>query len=54
MVSLGNIRYFTWAGDRENAKRNARSWIGGNIDQYVVTPLTEPGDRVHLALTLAI
>lgn len=54
LVSYGNIRYVTWAFDRENAKRQAQSWIGGNPDEYIVSPLSELGDRVHIALTLAI
>lgn len=53
-VKMGNIVYVTWALDRENAKRNAKSWIGGNPDDYAVTPLSARGDRVHFALTLAI
>jgi hypothetical protein len=54
LVSSGNVRYVTWAIDRESAKRNAFSWVGGNPDKYEVTPLSERGDRVHIALTLAI
>lgn len=33
------------AEDREPAKRYANYILAGNPDQYVVTPLTSPGDR---------
>lgn len=33
---------------REDAKRNARQYLGGSIDSYIVTPLTSPGERVYL------
>ena len=52
MVEYGNIHVFTIAANRERAKHNAYSWIGGNADRYVVTPLTKPGDKVHLVFTL--
>lgn len=54
VCSLGNIRYVCWAMGREDAKRQAQSWIGGNPDSYVVSPISEQGDRVHIALTLSI
>lgn len=54
VVAFGNIRFVCWAMGREDAKRQGYSWIGGNVDSYVVTPLSEPGDRVHIALTLSI
>lgn len=49
-----NIKFFTWALDRENAKRNARQWMGGDPDKYIVDPLTKQGDRVKLDLILSI
>lgn len=52
LVSQGNIKVLTYAYNREDAKRQTHSWIGGNTDYYTVTPLTEPGDRIHLAITL--
>lgn len=52
MVEMGNIHYFTYTADRESAKRNAGRWIGGNPDDYIVTPLTERGDRIHFGITL--
>lgn len=54
MVQMGNVRVFVWAIDREEAKRQARTWIGSDSDNYIVTPLTNPGDRIHLALTLYV
>ena len=56
MVQLrehSNIRFFTAEWDRESAKRAAHRWIGGNKDEYVVSPLTEKGDRVRVELTLS-
>lgn len=53
-----NIRCFVWALGREDAKEKAKNWIGrisyGGPDQWIVTPLTSPGDRVKLDLTLNI
>lgn len=54
MVQFGNIRLFTYAFDREDAKRNASHWIPADADKYVVTPLTNPGDRIHLDITLYV
>lgn len=55
MVEMGNIHFFTYALNRENAKRKAVKWIGGNPDDYTVTPLTEPGDRIALHyITIAV
>lgn len=54
MVEMGNVHVITSTvrADREEAKRNAHKWIGANPDTYVVTPLTAPGDRVKLDITM--
>lgn len=54
MVEMGNIHVFTYQLDRESAKRDAHAWIGGNPDDYIVTPLTTPGDRIRLNMTLYV
>lgn len=57
MVELpppGNVHVLTNALNREGAKRNAERWMGGNPDTYVVTPLTAPGDRIKLDITLRV
>ncbi len=48
-----NISVFTCAFDREGAKREAHDWIGGNTDEYEVTPLTERGDRFKIEFFVA-
>lgn len=48
----GNVHVLTYALDRERAKRNAQRWIEGDPDKYVVTPLTDPGDRIKLDIIL--
>ena len=54
MVEMGNIHYLCFATDREDAKRQAHAWIGGNADHYIVSPLTGIGDRLHISLTIAV
>lgn len=54
IVNFGNIRVVTWASGREEAKRNAHVWLGADPDKYIVTPLSEIGDRVRIDITLAI
>jgi hypothetical protein len=55
LVETGNMHVVVWCKqDREEAKRRARTHIGGNPDNYVVTPLTAPGDRVKLDITLNV
>ena len=54
LVGMGNKRFVCWATDRESAKLKGHYWLGGNKESYVVTPLSEKGDQVHIALTLAI
>ena len=54
MCEWGNAHVITWALDREDAKRKARTWLSYDPDKYIVTPLTEPGDRVHMSITLNV
>jgi hypothetical protein len=54
MVEYGNVHVITWADGREDAKRKAQVWLRLNPDLYTVTPLTEPGDRIHLSINLAV
>lgn len=44
----------TWAKDREDAKKKAQQWLWHDADRYIVTPLTAPGDRINLNITLAV
>lgn len=55
VVELGNAHVIVGViGDRENAKQRAFKWLGGDPDAYTVTPITEPGDRVHLDITVMV
>lgn len=54
LCSLGNVKVFVIAKGREEAKKQAHGWIGGDREQYVVSPLTNPGDRIHFHMTLFI
>lgn len=36
------------AYDRELAKRAAERHLGGNPDNYIVSPVSEPGAKVHI------
>lgn len=52
-----NMKVILWAGGRDDAKRKAsRSTLRemGNPDEYIVTPITNPGDRVKLDITLNV
>lgn len=40
------------ANDREKAKRRAHSALRGNPDNYIVNPLTRPGEAVSIDLSL--
>lgn len=46
------IKMVTLAVGREDAKRKARYWMGGNPDEYIVTPITNPGDILKVDITL--
>lgn len=40
--------------DRERVKSEAAQYLGGNPNQYTVTPLIVTGDRVHLNITASV
>lgn len=48
LVTLGSKRVILSALDREYAKSKAHQYLGGNPDNFTVTPLTEHGDTVYL------
>lgn len=50
----GNVHVLTFALSREDAKRNAARWIEGDPEKYIITPLTEKGDRVKLDIILNV
>lgn len=54
LCTYGNAHVLTWAHDREDAKIKARHWLWYNPDNYIVTPLTAPGDRINLNITLNV
>lgn len=56
VVELGNAHVIlnTQRQDREEAKYQAQKWLGGDPDDYTVTPITEPGDRVRLDVTVQV
>lgn len=51
---VGGSAFFTTAFNREGAKRNAEPWFGGNPDEYVVTPLTKPGENIKFDLAVRV
>lgn len=53
-VTRGRHHVIVWTFDREEAKRQARSYLGGDMDAYVVEPITERDDTVHLHLSLRV
>lgn len=49
------VRIVVYASqDREIAKEIAKDWLGGNPDQYIVSPLSDPGDRIHINIPIEI
>jgi len=52
-----NVKVIVWSIDSKMAAREAMPWITtgyDNPDNYVVTAITKPGDRVKLAVTLNV
>ena len=54
IVTRGNAHVLVYARGREEAKRQAHTWRGNDPDKYVVNPLTRPGDRIKLNITLNV
>jgi hypothetical protein len=57
MVESSNTHVIVYELGREQAKRAVSRWLGdynGGPDNYTVTPLTGPGDRIHFDLSLAV
>jgi len=48
---LGGVHVICTATNREYAKSKASQFLGGNPDEYIVSPLTNKGDKVHLDIT---
>jgi hypothetical protein len=60
---ISNSYVVVYAPNREEAKRHAFNWFGageydapkaGNPDFYIVTPMTPPGARIHLDITVSV
>jgi hypothetical protein len=53
---MGNVFVIlnTINADREEAKRKAHQWIGGNPDKYIVEPIATKQDRVRFDITLQV
>lgn len=52
-----NVKTIVWALGREGAKRKAKEgWLRGMGDPalFICTPITKPGDRVKLDITLNV
>lgn len=56
IVRYGNVHVITNTvrQDREEAKRKAHDWIGGDPERYEVTPLCGKEDRCHFAITVQV
>lgn len=58
-TAKSNAKFITWARNREHAKIKAQSWFGSghpwdSSDNYIVEPVTMPGDRVKLDIVLSV
>jgi len=51
IVSDGNYHVIVTALNREYAKSKAAGFLGNDPDEYVVSPLTKPGDSIHLDIS---
>lgn len=52
-VTYGSThRVICWADTRERAKLMAFDYLGGNMEEYEVEPITNAGDTVHVRMTL--
>lgn len=49
-----NAKFITWAYGRDDAIRRAADWVPGIPSEYIVEPITNPGDRVKLEITLNV
>jgi hypothetical protein len=54
LVEYGNVHVICNASNREDAKRTAWKWIGYDRDRYMVTPLTDEGDRIKIDIALSV
>ena len=52
LITDGNNHVICTANNREFAKSKAAGFLKGNPDHYVVTPLTNEGETVHLDVTV--
>lgn len=52
LVEMGNIHYVCTGFHRETVKAEAHKYIGGDPETYTVTPLTQTGDRVFVAVSV--
>lgn len=53
-VRRSSHNFFCYVTDREAAKRQARSWLGGDPDTYTVTPLTNVGETIYVGMALYV
>lgn len=51
---ITEISLFAMAFSREEVKRIAHRYLGGDPDKYVVTPLTEPDDIFKVELVMGL
>jgi hypothetical protein len=52
-----NVKVVVWASGRDDAGRKAEAgWLRGygRAHEFVITPITDPGDRVKVDITLNV